>query len=147
VFSFRRGLREKTGSVLADSLQTGGHKLQVVAAVRIPSSITFAAPFAAGLRLLDNLPILPKHKLEPSLKSGTFAMAWNLSTPVSDIVGLGPFVLAEYSPGQRLVFSRNPRYFRKAADGTSLPYLDGITVEIIPTRTPSCFASRRARST
>jgi len=41
-------------------------------------------------------------------------------------------VLAEYSPGQRLVFSRNPRYFRKAADGTSSRIFDGITVEIIP---------------
>jgi len=58
--------------------------------------------------------------------------AWNLSTPPSDIVGLGPFVLSSYLPGQRLVFNRNPRYFRKAPDGTALPYLDSITVEIIP---------------
>ena len=29
-------------------------------------------------------------------------------------------------PGQRLVFDRNPRYFRKAADGTALPYLDRV---------------------
>ena len=46
--------------------------------------------------------------------------------------GLGPFVLAEYVPGQRLVFDRNPRYFRQAADGTALPYLDRVTVEITP---------------
>ena len=35
-------------------------------------------------------------------------------------------------PGQRLVFARNPRYFRKAADGTALPYLDRVIVEIVP---------------
>src|SRR5262249_58665108 len=29
-------------------------------------------------------------------------------------------------------FDRNPRYYRKASDGTALPYLDRITVEIIP---------------
>ena len=67
-----------------------------------------------------------------ALKAGTFAKAWGLSTPLSEIVGLGPFVLSQYVPGQRLVFERNPRYFRKAADGTALPYLDRITVEIIP---------------
>ena len=37
-----------------------------------------------------------------------------------------------YVPGQRLVFDRNPRYFRKAPDGGALPYLDRLTVEIIP---------------
>jgi peptide/nickel transport system substrate-binding protein len=84
------------------------------------------------LRLLDNLPILPKHKLEAALKSGKLATAWDLSTPPSEIVGLGPFVLSEYLPGQRLMFNRNARYFRKAADGTQLPYLDGLTIEIIP---------------
>ena len=35
-------------------------------------------------------------------------------------------------PGQRLVFDRNPRYFRKAPDGGALPYLDHLTVEILP---------------
>ena len=55
-----------------------------------------------------------------------------LRTPPSEIAGLGPFVLAEYVPGQRLVLNRNPRYFRKAADGAQLPYLDGVTIEIVP---------------
>src|SRR6185436_1473527 len=50
----------------------------------------------------------------------------------SEIVGLGPFVLREYVPGQRVVFARNPRYFGKAPDGGSLPYLDRLVVEIIP---------------
>ncbi len=58
--------------------------------------------------------------------------AWSLSTPPSDIVGLGPFVLSAYIPGQRLVFDRNPRYFRKGPDGSALPYLDRVTLEIIP---------------
>ena len=132
VFSFDAVYDPKTGSALADSLQTGGKKLKVTAVDPHTLIIRFAAPFAPGLRLLDNLPILPKHKLEPALKSGTFASAWSLSTPLSDIAGLGPFVLVEYAPGQRLVFNRNPRYFRKAADGAQLPYLDGLTIEIIP---------------
>src|SRR5205814_506882 len=86
--------------------------------------ITFPEPFAPGVLLLDNLPILPRHKLEAALKAGEFASAWGLSTPVSEIAGLGPFVLSAYVPGQRVVLERNPRYFRKAADGAALPYLD-----------------------
>jgi len=75
--------------------------------------------------------MLPRHKLDAALKNGTFASAWGLSTPPSEIVGLGPFLLTEYVPGQRLVFSRNPRYWRTAADGRPLPKLDRIVVEII----------------
>src|SRR5205823_3646078 len=88
--------------------------------------IAFPAPFAPGLRLLDILPMFPKHKLEPALTAGTLASAWSLSTPPADIVGLGPFVISEYAPGQRLVLARNPRYWRKDASGTPLPNLDRV---------------------
>ncbi len=42
--------------------------------------------------------------------------------------GLGPFVLSEHVPGQRLVFARNPHYWRKDGAGVSLPYLDKLTL-------------------
>jgi peptide/nickel transport system substrate-binding protein len=94
--------------------------------------LTFAEPFAAGVRLLDNLPIFPRHVLGSALEAGTLAGAWNLSTPPAQVVGLGPFVLVRYEAGQRLIFDRNPHYFRKAADGSSLPYLDHVQMEIVP---------------
>jgi peptide/nickel transport system substrate-binding protein len=131
VFSFAAVYDARAATVLADSLQVGGKPMQVEAADPHTVAITFPTPFAAGVRLLDNLPILPRHKLEAPLERGTFAQAWGLSTPASEIVGLGPFVLAEYLPGQRLVFARNPRYWRTAPDGTPLPYLDRLIVEII----------------
>ncbi len=132
VFTFEAAYDAKAGSLVGDSLKPGDKNLKVVATDPQTVVITFAAPFAAGLRLLDNVPILPRHKLGPALKAGAFAKAWNLSTPPAEIVGLGPFVLAEYLPGQRLVFTPNLHYFRKAPDGAQLPYLDRITVEIIP---------------
>jgi peptide/nickel transport system substrate-binding protein len=135
VFSFKAVYDERTGSNLADSLQPNGKRLQVTAVDPLTVEITFAEPFAAGVRLLDNLPILPRHKLEQALDAGKMGDAWNLSTPPSEIVGLGPFVLSAYIPGQRLIFDRNPRYFRKAPGdsvGSALPYLDRLTVEIIP---------------
>ena len=51
---------------------------------------------------------------------------------MTEIAGLGPFVLAEHVSGQRLVFARNPHYWRKDAAGTQLPYLDKLTVLIVP---------------
>ena len=132
VFTFKAVYDEKTGSNLADSLQANGKKLQVTALDPHTVEIAFAEPFAAGVRLLDNLPILPRHKLAAALEAGRLGDGWGLSTPPSEVVGLGPFVLAEYVPGQRLVFNQNPRYFRRAPDGGRLPYLDRVTVEIVP---------------
>lgn len=132
VFAFRTVYDERAGSVIADGLSPGGKKLQVAASDPHTVVITFPEPFAPGLRILEDLPILPRHRLAAALDGGTFAKAWGLDTPPADLAGLGPFVLREYVPGQRLVFERNAHYFLKAADGTALPYLDRVVLEIIP---------------
>ena len=85
-----------------------------------------------GVRILDNLPILPRHKLEAAFRAGTIQKAWTQATPLTEIAGLGPFVLAEHIAGQRLVFTRNPHYWRKADDQSPLPYVDKLTLEIVP---------------
>ena len=132
VFTFDAAYDGQTHGGVGDSLRVAGKKLKVVATDPQTVTVTFPEPFAAGVRLLDNLPMLPRHKLEAALKSGTFSSAWGLSTPLSEIVALGPFVVARYEPGQRVVFDRNPHYFRKAADGGALPYVDRVTIDIIP---------------
>src|SRR5438552_6684134 len=132
LFSFEVTYDPKSNSVLADSIQALGKNLQVAAADDHTVTIAFPVPFAPGIRILDMLPILPRHKLEAAAKAGRFAKAWSLTTPLDEIAGLGPFVLSAYQPGQRLVFSRNPHYFAKAADGTQLPYLDRVVVDVIP---------------
>jgi peptide/nickel transport system substrate-binding protein len=40
-------------------------------------------------------------------------------------------MLTEHVSGQRMVFARNPHYWRRDGQGTQLPYLDGITVLIV----------------
>jgi peptide/nickel transport system substrate-binding protein len=132
VFSFRAVYDLGPEGPLGDALQVEGRKLDVAAVDASTVSIVFPVTYAPGVRILDNLPIFPKHKLASALRAGKIHDAWGLSTPPSELAGLGPFVLADYVPGQRLVFDRNPRYFRKAADGTALPYLDRVTVEITP---------------
>lgn len=132
LFSFEAVYAEAAHSLIAGSLNVSGKPLAVSARDSRTVTITFPSPYGPGLRLLDHLPILPRHKLESALKDGTFSAAWSTSTPPSEIVGLGPFVVKEYAPGQRVVFERNPRYWRKDAKGAALPYLDRLTLEIIP---------------
>ncbi len=76
--------------------------------------------------------LAPKHKLEAALKAGTFAQSMGVSTAPADLVSLGPFKLTSYTPGQRLVFDRNPLYWKKDAAGIQLPYLDQVVLEIVP---------------
>jgi peptide/nickel transport system substrate-binding protein len=123
VFSFEAAYDARTGGPLGDSLEVGGRRLEVTAPDPQTVVVDFPSAFGPGLRILDNLPIVPRHALQAALNDGTFARAWGVGTPPGEIVGLGPFVLAEYHPGERVVFARNPRYWRVDAAGTPLPYL------------------------
>ncbi len=132
LFSLQAAYDPKVESVLASTLLAGGQPIRATASDPQTVVVHYAGPWGPGLRLLDGLPILPKHKLGAALAAGTFASAWDTTTPPADLVGTGPFVLREYQPGQRVVLDRNPRYWRKAEDGTVLPYLDRIVLEIVP---------------
>ncbi len=132
VFSLRAIFDPKVSSVLASSLTVAGQPIRATAPDPQTVVFTFAGPWGPGVRLLDNLTILPRHKLEAALDAGTFTAAWDSKTPPADLAGTGPFVLREYQPGQRAVFDRNPRYWRKDVKGESLPYLDRIVLEMVP---------------
>lgn len=127
LFSFRALYDPTVNSVLAGDVLVGGKPLTFEAPDPATVIVRFPAAFAGGLRLIDDIPILPRYKLEAALTAGKFREAWSMKTPLTDIAGLGPFVLAEHLPGQRLVFTRNPHYWRKDAAGVALPYLDKLT--------------------
>lgn len=131
LFSFKAasGVKE---SQLIDALSVGKRPLEVSAPDDRTVVIHFPSTFAPGLRLLDALPIYPKHKLEAALTEGRFDKMWATTTPPAELVGLGPFVVSEYVAGQRLVLARNPNFWRKDAAGVQLPYLDRVVVEIVP---------------
>ncbi len=114
------------------ALDVDGKPLVVSSVDPLTVRVRFPSVFAPGLRILDNVVILPKHKLEPALRNGTLKSAWGLATPPSDVVGLGPFVLSGYQPGQRLLLARNPHYWRRDAKGTALPYLDRVVLDVVP---------------
>ncbi len=132
LFTLKAVFDRKSESVVASQLTVAGKPIAATAPDDYTIVLTYPAPSGPGLRLLDALVIMPKHKLEGALAAGTFAKSWDSATPPSDLVGTGPFLLREYVPGQRIVLDRNPRYWRKAADGTQLPYLDRLVLQVVP---------------
>ena len=132
LFSLEALFTPGSGAVLGSSLMVAGKPITATAPDVATVVFTYPEPFGPGLRLLDNLWILPKHKLEPALRAGTFERAWDTKTPMAEIVGTGPFVFQEYQPGERVILERNPRYWRKDPDGAALPYLDRVVLQIVP---------------
>lgn len=47
-------------------------------------------------------------------------------------IGTGPFMLASWDRGSSMKLVKNPHYWALGEDGKPLPYLDGVTFEIIP---------------
>jgi len=132
VFTFEALYDPKVDSPLASSMQVKG---QPIAVRKIDSHtvvLTLPAPYGPGLRLLNALPILPAHKLRDALAKGEFAKAWSTATPPADIVGLGPYVLRSYTPGDRIELARNPRYGARGANVH--PEVERLTLRIIPTQ-------------
>jgi peptide/nickel transport system substrate-binding protein len=119
-------------SALAHPMEVAGGPLVFEAPDPMTVVIKFPQAFAPGLRMLESFPVFPRHKLEAALNDGRFRDAWGIGAPLSDVVGLGPFVISQNVPGERVVFTRNPHYWKRDANGVQLPYLDQLTLVIIP---------------
>ena len=89
---------------------------------------------ATPMLVVNTGSIVPKHIWEPVYKKGKKAVKefWGIDTPPEELIGNGPFLLESNSPGERLVFKRNPNYWMKDERGNSLPYVDKIVLTQIP---------------
>ncbi|WP_392535863.1 ABC transporter substrate-binding protein [Nostoc sp. C117] len=85
----------------------------------------------------NSVGILPKHALAESFKSKDakgnlkFLSTWGTDTDPNKIIVNGAYKIESYSPSQRVVFRRNPYYWRKDNQGNQLPYVERIVWEII----------------
>ena len=131
VFTFQALYDPKVASPLGGQIRVADQPLQVSAPDDHHVVVTFPAPFAPGLAMLDSVPILPRHKLQSALDQGTFGTAWSTSSSAADIVGLGPFVFKEYVPARAIRFARNPHFWLTSASGQKLPYLDELEIAIV----------------
>ena len=132
LFTFQAIYDPKVGSVIANGVRVNGQPLKVTAPDARTVVVTLPGAFGPGIAILDNVHIQPKHKLQAALAAGRFGQALGVDTPPADLAAIGPFVLRSYEPGQRMVFDRNPRYWKKDAAGIQLPYADQVVLEVVP---------------
>jgi peptide/nickel transport system substrate-binding protein len=57
---------------------------------------------------------------------------YSVATDPKTIPSMGEWFLVEYIPGQRLMYKRNPDYWKKDAAGVSIPYAEEYIARIIP---------------
>jgi peptide/nickel transport system substrate-binding protein len=97
---------------------------------------TTPEPFAPFLRSLG-IGILPAHKLRSTVQQKDskgkplFLSTWGVNTKPADLVSNGVFMLDSYTPGERLVFKKNPYYWRKDAQGKQQPYIERMVWQIV----------------
>jgi peptide/nickel transport system substrate-binding protein len=112
-------------SPTGDSFRSGEGQVDV----QIPSAdtvvVTFPAPVAGLERLFDQVAILSAH------------------SPKKEMAVLGPFYVADYSPGSSVLLRRNPNYWKKDKEGKPLPYLDSIRLDIQRNRDIELLRFRR----
>jgi peptide/nickel transport system substrate-binding protein len=134
LFSFQVAYDETLHPSIQDLLQIGGQSFKVSAPDPHTVVINTLKPNSALLDALcqGGLPILPKHVLESAYKGGTFASAYNVGTPLDQIVGGGPFRVLQYVPGEKTVLGRNPYYFVFDQNNQRLPYLSELVFLIVP---------------
>ncbi|MEM9293861.1 MAG: ABC transporter substrate-binding protein [Acidobacteriota bacterium] len=84
-------------------------------------------PYAVGVKLFDSLAVLPEHRLGEAYRQGRFLESWGTATPVEELVGLGPFRISRYLPGERLELEPNPHYWKLDRRDQRLPYLRRLT--------------------
>jgi len=132
VFSFNAYLDERLHAAQRELLLIGGKPIAVRKIDALTIGVDLPAPYAAAERLFDSVAILPRHRLEAPWKAGTLAAAWGVATAPAEIVGLGPFRLERFRPGEDIVLARNPNYWKEDRAHTPLPYLARLTFAVVP---------------
>ena len=116
---------------LKDSLLVDNKPLEVSVSDARNFRIAFPEVVASVENYLFNIPVMPRHALEESFKQGKISEAASVTADPQSIITSGPFTVAESRPAERIVLQRNPNYWKKDAAGTSLPYLDTLTLDIV----------------
>lgn len=133
-FSLRVVFTKGVQSTTVDLLTFGGRPVRWKALDDRRIALTTDAPQGFFLRLLQDLVIIPKHRLEGALAKGgvAFNATWGVNTPPREIVGTGPFVMQTYVFGERVAYARTPAYWRVDREGNRLPYLDRYVLQFVP---------------
>jgi len=103
-------------SPTGDAFRSGPGNVETKVLSPTQISIRFPAQVAGLDRLFDQVAILSQH------------------SPKKEMAVLGPFLVADYTPGATVLLQRNPNYWKTDDRGRKLPYLDSIRLDIQPNR-------------
>jgi peptide/nickel transport system substrate-binding protein len=137
VFTWNVILKQGLGNPsMRDILTVKGQFPQVKALDAQTIQFKTVVPFAPFLRGLST-PIAPAHVFAPLVAKGgddAFRSAWTTqlaATHPDQLVASGPWVLASYEPGIRIVYKRNPHFWMQDRAGQRLPYVDQLVFSFV----------------
>jgi peptide/nickel transport system substrate-binding protein len=116
--------------------------ISVVDSVTVKFTLPF--PYAPFLRAMTQ-EILPKHCYKKFVAKKTFSTELSIKTPPEQMVGTGPFLLESYLSSQKVVFKRNPNYWKADSAGTRLPYLDRVVYTIVSDQNAELLQFKRGQ--
>lgn len=132
-FTLEAAYDERTkAEVFRDALLINGKPISVKVIDDRNLQFVFPEKIAARDNYLYNIAVLSRSALEADQKAGRLSEAWKITAPAASVVSTGPFVVASAAAAERIVLKRNPYYWKRDAQGTQLPYLDELTVEVMP---------------
>jgi len=131
-------LNEAIPTDVRDSFRIGDKKLLPVVKKLDDRRVEFILPEPSSpfLRALV-AKILPAHRLRQTVftkgsdGNPRFLSTWGTDTNPAEIVTNGPYTIESYSSSQRVVYRRNPYYWRKGAQGEPLPYIERIIWQVV----------------
>jgi peptide/nickel transport system substrate-binding protein len=95
-------------------------------------------PYSPFLRTIAaGVAILPEHALRQAVATKRpdgrpeFLSTWGTDTDPAKIIVNGPYTIESYTPSQRLVFRRNPYYWRKDDRGNQQPQIERAIWQIV----------------
>ncbi|MDJ0509165.1 MAG: ABC transporter substrate-binding protein [Crocosphaera sp.] len=132
-------LNQELPTVYKDILRIGNTKKFPLVEKVNNQQVRFSVsqPFYPLLTAIGELPILPRHALEESIKSQDsqgnlkFSTMWGTKTNPKYIISNGPYRLSSYTPTQRIILEKNPYYWRKDKENNQQPYIERLVLEII----------------
>ncbi len=115
-----------------DAMKVDGKLPELVKIDDYTVKFTTPKPFAPFLRQLS-YSIVPKHYFKKYSDQGesVFNAFLSPNTPPREIVSNGAFKLKEYVAAQRVVYERNPDYYKINTNYQKLPYLNKVVYMIV----------------
>jgi peptide/nickel transport system substrate-binding protein len=124
-YTMRLLMDPETHSPTGDAFRSGAGSVEVRTPAPDLAVVTFPAPIAGLERLFDQVAIL------------------SVRSPKKEMAVLGPFYVSDYKAGSQVLLRKNPNYWKRDAQGHSLPYVDSIRLDIQRNRDIELMRFRR----